>query len=164
VDTMRPLRGERTGIVILSDGDDNRSFLSFASIVETVYETGAIIYPLYIPSGLIPSSSAPDATRTLDPTRTRYLELTSRADEEGRKLAEISGGTYYPITRIDQLQRAYDDVAAQLRTAYTITYESAPGVRREARVRVRVAREGATVRLSPAVNVEASAAGGTAAP
>lgn len=164
VDTMRPLRGERTGVVILSDGDDNRSFLSFASILETVYETGAIIYPLYIPSGLIPAASAPDATRTLDPTRTRYLELTSRADEEGRRLAEVSGGTYYPITRLEQLQRAYDDVAAQLRTAYTITYESAPAVRREARVRVRVAREGATVRLSPAVSVEASAAGAPAAP
>jgi Ca-activated chloride channel family protein len=164
VDTMRPLRGERTGIVILSDGDDNRSFLSFASILETIYETGVVIYPLYIPSGLIPASSAPDATTTLDPTRTRYLELTSRADEEGRRLAEVSGGTYYPITRLEQLQRAYDDVAAQLRTAYTITYESAPAVRREARVRVRVAREGATVRLSPAVSVEASAAGGATAP
>jgi Ca-activated chloride channel family protein len=164
VDTMRPLRGERTGVVVLSDGDDNRSFLSFASIIETVYETGAIIYPLYIPSGLIPASSAPDATTTLDPTRTRYLELTSRADEEGRKLAEVSGGTYYPITRLEQLQRAYDDVAAQLRTAYTITYESAPEAKRESRVRVRVAREGATVRLSPAVSVTASAAGGATAP
>lgn len=164
VDTMRPLRGERTGVVILSDGDDNRSFLSFASILETVYETGVIIYPLYVPSGLIPASSAPDATTTLDPTRTRYLELTSRADEEGRRLAEVSGGTYYPITRLEQLQRAYDDVAAQLRTAYTITYESAPAVKRETRVRVRVAREGATVRLSPAVSVEASAAGAGVAP
>ncbi|HVF42882.1 MAG TPA: VWA domain-containing protein [Pyrinomonadaceae bacterium] len=164
VDTMRPLRGERTGVVILSDGDDNRSFLSFASILETIYETGVIIYPLYVPSGLIPAASAPDATRTLDPTRSRYLELTSRADEEGRRLAEVSGGTYYPINRLEQLQRAYDDVAAQLRTAYTITYESAPAARREARVRVRVAREGATVRQSPAVSVEASAAGAPAAP
>jgi Ca-activated chloride channel family protein len=164
VDTMRPLRAERTGVVILSDGDDNRSFLSFASILETVYETGAIIYPLYIPSGLIPASSAPDAATTLDPTRTRYLELTSRADEEGRRLAEVSGGTYYPITRLEQLQRAYDDVAAQLRTAYTITYESTPEAKREARVRVRVAREGATVRLSPAVSVSTSSAGAGVAP
>jgi Ca-activated chloride channel homolog len=164
VDLMRPLRGERTGVVILSDGDDNRSFLSFASILETVYETGAIIYPLYVPSGLIPASSAPEAAAALDPTRSRFLELTSRADEEGRRLAEVSGGTYYPITRLEQLQRAYDDVAAQLRTAYTITYESAPDSRREARVRVRVARDGATVRLSPAVAVAAADAGATAAP
>jgi Ca-activated chloride channel family protein len=164
VSILRPLRGERTGIVVLSDGDDNRSFLTFPSIVDAVYETGAIIYPLYVPSGLIPESSAPAATATLDPTRARFLELTSRADEEGRRLAEVSGGTYYAITRLEQLQRAYDDVAAQLRTAYTITYESGGNVRPEARVRVRVARDGASVRLSPAVDVSAATTTTTPAP
>jgi hypothetical protein len=147
--------------VVLSDGDDNRSFLSFPVIVEAVYETGAIIYPLYVPSGLIPSSSAPAASATLDPTRTRFLELTSRAEEEGARLAEASGGKYYPITRLEQLQRAYDDVAAQLRTAYTITYETGADARSDARsdsrVRVKVSREGANVRLSPAVAVSAAA-------
>ena len=59
VHVLRPLRGERTGVVVLSDGDDNRSFLSFPSIMEAVYETGAIVYPLYVPSGLIPASGAP---------------------------------------------------------------------------------------------------------
>ncbi|MET0646962.1 MAG: VWA domain-containing protein [Pyrinomonadaceae bacterium] len=157
VHVLRPLRGERTGVVVLSDGDDNRSFLSFPVVEEAVYETGAIIYPLYVPSGLIPSSSAPAATSTLDPTRTRFLELTSRAEEEGARLAEISGGRYYPITRLEQLQRAYDDVAAQLRTAYTITYETDPAARPDSRVRVKVSREGASVRLSPAVAVAAAA-------
>jgi hypothetical protein len=70
----------------------------------------------------------------------------------------VSGGVYYPVTRIDQLQRAYDDVVEQLRAAYTITYETAANVRPEARVRVRVAREGASVRLSPAVGVSATVA------
>lgn len=157
VDTLRPLRGERTGIVILSDGDDNRSFLTFPSVLETIVETGAIIYPLYVPSGLIPSSSAPAPVATLDPMRTRFLTLTSRAGEEGRRLAEVSGGTYYPITRLEQLQEAYDDVAAQLRTAYTVTYESAAESRRDVRVRVRVSRDGTSVRLSPAVSVAATA-------
>src|SRR5215204_690668 len=157
VHVLRPLRGERTGVVVLSDGDDNRSFLSFPVIVEAVYETGAIIYPLYVPSGLIPSSSAPTASATLDPTRTRFLELTSRAEEEGARLAEVSGGKYYPITRLEQLQRAYDDVAAQLRTAYTVTYETGADARPDSRVRVKVSREGASVRLSPAVAVAAAA-------
>lgn len=156
VHVLRPLRGERTGVVVLSDGDDNRSFLSFPVIMDAVYETGAIVYPLYVPSGLIPASGAPAATSTLDPTRTRYLELTSRADEEGRRLAEVSGGQYYPITRLEQLQRAYDDVAAQLRTAYTITYETDAATRPDSRVRVRVSRDGASVRLSPAVGVAAA--------
>ena len=157
VSILRPLRGERTGVVVLSDGDDNRSFLTFPSVVDAIYETGAIVYPLYVPSGLIPASGAPAAATTLDPTRARFLELTSRADEEGRRLAEVSGGQYFPITRLEQLQRAYDDVAAQLRTAYTITYETDAAARPDSRVRVKVSRDGASVKLSPAVGVSAAA-------
>jgi Ca-activated chloride channel family protein len=152
VQTLRPLRGARTAIVVLSDGDDNRSFVPFNNVLEATVESGALIYPLYIPSGLIPAAGATGATDTADPVRTRFLTLTSRADAEGRKLAEVSGGVYYPITRLDELQRAYDDVAAQLRTSYTVSYASAatdPAAQQ--RVRVRVNREGATVRLSPAV-------------
>ena len=154
VNTLKPLRGERTAIVILSDGDDNRSFVPFGALLESITESGALIYPLYVPSGLIPANgSTPDPAATLDPTRARYLTLTSRADEEGRKLAQISGGVYYPITRLDELQRAYDDVVAQLRTAYTITYDSAAtGTTATRRVRVRLAgRQDAAIRLSPAV-------------
>jgi hypothetical protein len=139
-------------VVILSDGDDNKSFVPFPAILEAVIESGALIYPLYIPSGLIPESSVPKPEVTIDPLRTRYLTLTTRADEEGRKLATVSGGVYYPIRRLEELQRAYDDVVVQLRTAYTITYasNSTPSSRR---VRVRANREGASVRLSPVVNV-----------
>ncbi|MFL6230552.1 MAG: hypothetical protein ACJ741_17410, partial [Pyrinomonadaceae bacterium] len=156
VNTLRPLRGERTAIVVLSDGDDNRSFIPFNNVLEATVESGALIYPLYIPSGLIPASGATEAAQTADPVRNRFLSLTSRADAEGRKLAEVSGGVYYPLTRIDELQRAYDDVVAQLRTSYTVSYQSAaPDAASAQRVRVRVNREGATVRLSPAVNVAA---------
>ena len=150
VHTLKPLRDERTAIVVISDGDDNRSFIPFPYILETIIETGAVIYPLYIPSGLIPASSAPAATTTLDPTRARFLTLTSRADEEGRKLASVSGGVYYPVRRFEELQKAYDDVVAQLRTSYTVSYATTNAATR-GRVRVRVAREGAVVRLSPAV-------------
>ncbi|HEV2862623.1 MAG TPA: VWA domain-containing protein [Pyrinomonadaceae bacterium] len=158
VHTLRPLRGQRTGLVILSDGDDNRSFLAFPSVLEAVVESGAVVFPLYVPSGLIPASlaSAPTAATTLDPVRSRYLTLTSRADEEGKRLAATSGGTYYPITRLEQLQKAYDDVVAQLRTSYTVTYETPQGSRRDSRVRVRVSRPDVSVTLSPAVNVAAS--------
>src|SRR5229473_253516 len=92
VDTLKPLRGERTAIVILSDGDDNRSFVPFPAILEATIESGALIYPLYLPSGLIPESSVPRPVITADPMRTRYLTITTRAAEEGEKLAILSGG------------------------------------------------------------------------
>ncbi|HEX7295240.1 MAG TPA: VWA domain-containing protein, partial [Pyrinomonadaceae bacterium] len=150
---LKRLRGERTAIVVMSDGDDNKSFLPFPAILEALLESGALVYPLYVPSGLIPESSVPKPEITIDPLRTRYLTLTTRADEEGRKLAAASGGIYYPIRRLEDLQKAYDDVVAQLRSAYTITYASNSVSSSAPRVRVRTNRDGASVRLSPVVEL-----------
>jgi len=150
---IKRLRGERTAVVIMSDGDDNKSFLPFPAILDALAESGALIYPLYVPSGLIPEGSVPKPEITIDPLRTRYLTLTTRAEEEGRKLAAASGGVYYPIRRIEDLQKAYDDVVLQLRTAYTITYTSNSVSSSSPRIRLRTNREGASVRLSPVVGV-----------
>ncbi|HEX5873443.1 MAG TPA: VWA domain-containing protein [Pyrinomonadaceae bacterium] len=147
---LRRVRGERTAIVVMSDGDDNKSFLPFPAILQALGESGVLVYPLYVPSGLVPEASVPKPEVTIDPTRTRYLTLTTRAEEEGRKLAEASGGVYYPIRRLADLQKAYDDVVAQLRSAYTITYAS-NSVSTSPRVRVRTNRDGASIRLSPVV-------------
>jgi Ca-activated chloride channel family protein len=151
VEQLKPLRGERTAVVILSDGDDNKSFVPFDAILDAVIESGALIYPLYVPSELVRESSVPTPEKTIDPLRTRYLTLTTRAEEEGRKLASASGGVYYPITQLDELQRAYDDIVAQLRLSYRITYASNNATARDRRIRVRVNRDGASVRVSPAV-------------
>ena len=150
--TLRPLRGERTAVVILSDGDDNKSFIPLPALLDATDESGALIYPLYVPSGLIPENSVVRADTTADPLRSRYLTLTTRAEEEGRKLAAASGGMFYPIHRLEDLQRAYDDVVKELRTAYTITYasNSEPTHRM---VKVRTNRAGSSVRLSPVVGV-----------
>jgi VWFA-related protein len=149
--TLKPMRGERTAVVILSDGDDNKSFVPFPAILEATIESGALIYPLYVPSGLIPESSVPRPSITVDPMRTRYLTITTRAAEEGQKLATVSGGVFYPIKRLEDLQKAYDDVVAQMRTAYTITYAAGADGKSHRRIRVRANRDGASVRLSPVV-------------
>ena len=150
---IKRVRGARTAVVIMSDGDDNKSFLPFPSILEALAESGALIYPLYVPSGLIPEGSVPKPEITIDPLRTRYLTLTTRAEDEGRKLAAASGGVYYPIRRIDDLQKAYNDVVLQLRSAYTITYTSNSVSSSAPRIRLRTNRDGASVRLSPVVGI-----------
>lgn len=124
-DVLRPFRGERTAIVVLSDGDDNRSFLPFESLMGSIEESGALIYPLYVPTSLI-AAAASDPATAVDPLRSRYLsnDLTSKADSEGKRLAEISGGVYYPITQLSQIQTAYDDIVTQLRTSYDVTFRS----------------------------------------
>src|SRR5439155_25850083 len=144
VATLKPLRGERTAVVISSDGDDNKSFVPFPAILEATIESGALIYPLYVPSGLIPEASVPKPSITVDPMRTKYLTITTRAAEEGEKLAQVSGGVFYQIRRMDDLQKAYDDIVAQMRTAYTITYNSNANGSCHRRVRDRTNRESAS--------------------
>lgn len=144
-DTLRPLRGERTAIVVLTDGDDNRSFLAFDSLAGAIEESGALIYPLYVPTGLLAASESSAAAEDIDPLRNRHLTLTSKAAGEGPRLAKMSGGVYYPIARLSEIQEAYDDIALQLRTAYEITFRSAenlePG-RPSPRLRIRTKRTG----------------------
>ena len=149
-ETLRPIRGERTAIVILTDGDDNRSFLPFDPLVSAIGESGALIYPLYIPSALVAAAeSAPD--RRADPLRARYFGLSKRAEGEGERLAKASGGVYYPISQVAEIDRAYEDIASQLRAAYDITYRSElsePDPNRPSpRLRIRVTRPNAQVRI-----------------
>jgi VWFA-related protein len=157
-DTLRPIKGERTAIVVLTDGDDNRSFLSFDSLLGSLQESGALVYPLYVPSNLIASSASTDPNASADPLRTRYMGLTTKAEGEGARLAEVSGGRYYPITQLSQIQAAYDDIVRQLRTAYTITYRSntadVPGTGVSPRIKVRVKRENVFVKLGTISVVE----------
>ncbi len=150
-ETLRPLKGERTAIVALTDGDDNRSFLPFDSLLGSIQESGSLIYPLYVPSGLIAATANNQTQNSVDPLRARYDGLTTKATGEGEQLAKISGGVYYPIRQLSELQKAYDDIAVQLRTAYFITFRSttaeASGNRASPRLRVKVKRKDSFVKL-----------------
>ena len=122
-ETLRPLRGERTAIVVLTDGDDNRSFLPFDSLAGSIEESGSLIYPLYVPSGLI-ALAAQNSNVDIDPMRKKYMSLTAKSEGEGEKLAKLSGGVYYPISDISQIQEAYEDIVQQMRSAYMVTFRS----------------------------------------
>jgi len=154
-ESLRPLKGDRTAIVVLTDGDDNRSFLAFDSLIGAIEESGALIYPLYVPSSLIAASAA-NGFRDIDPLRNRHLTLTSKANGEGERLAKVSGGVYYPISQLSQINTAYQDIVVQLRTAYDITYRSElsdiSGSRSASpRLRIKVKRPNAFVQLGPVV-------------
>ncbi len=159
-ESLRPLKGERTAIVVLTDGDDNRSFLAFDSLIGAVEESGALIYPLYVPTGLVAASAA-NGLGDIDPLRNRHLTLTSKADDEGRHLAKVSGGVYYPISQLSQIQTAYEDIVVQLRTAYDITFSSDAAElpenntrRASPLLRIRSKRENTFVQIGPVVSVK----------
>lgn len=152
-ETLRPLKGDRTAIVILTDGDDNRSFLPFDSLAGSIQESGALIYPLYVPTSLAALGAEQDWNSAVDPLRARYLNtsLTSKAEAEGARLAQISGGVYYPISELAQIQKAYEDIVQQLRTAYTVTFRSSileGGGRLSPRLKIRSKRPNTFVQIS----------------
>lgn len=151
-ETLRPLAGERTAIVVLTDGDDNRSFLAFDTLLGPIEESGAIVYPLYVPSGVMASADLTESG--LDPLRERYLNsiLTDRAKNEGPRLASISGGVFYNITQLSDIQKAYDDIVAQLRGAYEVIYRSSSAVETPMnRIRIRSLRPNTYVQV---LNIE----------
>jgi VWFA-related protein len=154
-DTLRPLKGERTAVVILTDGDDNRSFLPFDALIGSIQESGALIYPLYVPSGLI-AAAAEKPGADIDPMRKKYMSLTAKSVGEGERLAKISGGVYYPISQIGQIQRAYEDIVIQMRSAYNVTFTSDPNLPTgvSPRLKIKTKRENAFATIS---SVEPSA-------
>ncbi|MBS1796770.1 MAG: VWA domain-containing protein [Acidobacteria bacterium] len=157
-ETLKPLRGERSAVVVLTDGDDNHSFLPFDALLGSIQESGALIYPLYVPSALIAASNA-DLNANIDPLRAKYMGLTTKAEGEGERLAQVSGGVYYPITQLSQIQKAYDDIVLQLRTAYSVTFksnlvETSDRTTASPRLKIRIRRDNTFVRLGSVVEVK----------
>lgn len=75
---------------------------------------GVTIYPLALPTG--------DPAKLADPTPKQFA-MYSAARARLRLLAERSGGTLNAINRLEEMSRLYAEVAADLRTLYTIEYQ-----------------------------------------
>jgi len=133
----------RKAIVVLTDGLDtgmrnaDRSLASKAEtdeaavasidpkasrelnqVLATADKLGVTIYPLALPSGdpkRLPLQS-PVITAIYAAARTRLQSLADR-----------SGGRLNEIQRLDQMARLYAEVAADLRSLYSVAYRGAPG-------------------------------------
>jgi hypothetical protein len=76
---------------------------------------GVTIYPLALPTG--------DPERLADPTP-RQIALFKAARDRLKIIADRSGGTLNTIRRLEEMGLLYARVAADLRTLYTIEYQS----------------------------------------
>ena len=76
---------------------------------------GVTIYPLALPTG--------DPAKLADPTP-RQIALFQAARVRLEVLAKRTGGTLNTINRLEEMSRLYAEVAADLRTLYTIEYQS----------------------------------------
>ena len=138
---LNKLAGEgkrRKAIIVLSDGvdtvvrDQDRELLSklpddsvagaikpenseiLKRVLNKADALGATIYPLALPTG--------DPSKLADPTP-RQVEMFKAARDRLHLVAVRSGGTLHRINRLEELATLYAQVAAELRTLYTIEYQ-----------------------------------------
>ena len=128
----------RKAIIVLTDGvdtavrDNDRDFLEKlkeaevatalkpeqSDILNRVLNSsdaqGVTIYPLALPTG--------DPARLADPTP-RQIAMFKASRKRLQLVAERTGGTMNKIERLDQMATLYAQVAADLRTLYTIEYQ-----------------------------------------
>lgn len=137
LDRLQKERSRRKAIIVLTDGVDSpardRDRASLEDLPDEAVATalkpgdnrelqrilsrsdalGVTIYPLALPTG--------DPARLADPTP-RQVAMFSVARQRLEMMALRSGGTMNTINRLEEMGRVYAEVAADLRTLYTLEY------------------------------------------
>jgi VWFA-related protein len=151
IETLRKVKGQRNAVITITDGEDNAlqsqlalravgasiaqgSFLTFEDLLDGATENDALIYPIH----LNPAPSQPIITsnETAAPARQATVQiqtntaqrklstaaLTEVARKQLQSLADATGGRFYHANRIEDLRGVFEQVAAELRTVYSLAY------------------------------------------
>jgi VWFA-related protein len=115
---FRGIKGQRA-LVLLSDGDDNASYIAYKDAVEYARRSGVAIYSIGYNLGM-------------------EIGLKSKLTE----IAETTGGKAFFTSRAEELPHIYAQIERELRSRYLIAYNSnqtngTPGAFREVEVKVK---------------------------
>jgi Ca-activated chloride channel family protein len=113
------------------------------SVLAAADKQGVTIYPLALPSG---------DPRRLPLTDPIINGIYGAARTRLQTIADRTGGSLNEIQRLDQMARIYVEVAANLRTLYTVAYQAVGDRPRDGRwrtIRVEVADPDLTARTRP---------------
>lgn len=124
----------RQAIVVVSDGADTSSLVSYDEVLDLARRSETVIYAI----GL----------KSTDPVTDRSYH---EADFVLRQLAQATGGRAFFPARIEDLAGVYAQIADELASQYVIGYISKNPTRDGAwrRIEVQVDRDGARVRTRP---------------
>jgi Ca-activated chloride channel homolog len=116
---------------------------SLKQVLNEAARQGVTIYPLALPSGDPKRLPLPDPVIT---------GIYSAARARLQALADRTGGRLNAINRLDDLARVYAEVAADLRSLYTVAYQPPTGSGRSGKwheIRVELTRPELIVRTRP---------------
>jgi len=97
----------RQAIVVLSDGEDTSSLVTFEQVMELTKDTDVVIYTI--------SLRRPSARRG---------RAFSEAEHVLKKLAEETGGQWFFPGEIQELASVYERIATELKSQYNLGYIS----------------------------------------
>lgn len=145
VEVLRKVKSQRNAVIAITDGEDNTlqgqlmqrlrprgmrgpvtgSFLTFEELLDGATESDALIYTLHLnptPAQVLSQPNVSPRATAQPPQHQIQPELTEIATKQLHSLADASGGRFYHANRIDDLKGVFDQVAAELRTVYSMAF------------------------------------------
>jgi VWFA-related protein len=125
------------------------------AVLSAADRQGVTIYPLALPSGdpkRLPSIAKAAGIASPAPPDPIIIGPYTAARTRLQHLADRSGGRLNEIQRLDQMARLYAEVAADLRSLYTVAYQPANGRKRDGKwhqIRVEVGQPSLIARSKP---------------
>jgi VWFA-related protein len=145
-DTLRGTHGQRNAIVVMTDGVDSSldrfdplpTRVSFDQLARGLEESDAMVFPIYL------DTEFDEVFRGGRSSSESYAIARLQLE----RLAELTGGQAFRAERADDLSGVYKQVAAAIRTIYSVGYYPIRNDRDGSyhRVRVAVNRPDAAVR------------------
>ena len=132
---------------------DPNASVALNRVLTAADRQGVTIYPLALPSGdpkRLPSIAT--AARTESPLDPIIMGIYTAARVRLQNLADRTGGQLNEIHRLDQMARLYVEVAAHLRSLYTVAYQPLNGRPKDGKwheIRVEVTQPTLTARTRP---------------
>lgn len=119
--------------VAFSDFEDNASRNSFERVIEVAHEGGVLIFPMILPAEFVTSPKKGE----------------KRGRQRAQKMADETGSEVLFLESPDQLVQIFDRLAADLQSAYRITYDPSPAgsqkKKKRGKIRLETTREHVTL-------------------
>jgi VWFA-related protein len=121
VDTLRGTQGQRNAIVVMTDGVDSSmdrynpmdSRVSFAQLSNRLEESDVTVFPIYL------DTEYEEVFERGNSTSEAYAIARDQLD----RLADVTGGQRFKAEKASDLAGVYKQVAAAIRTVYSIGYQ-----------------------------------------
>lgn len=114
----------RKAIILLTDGDDSSSKVTYDQALTSIIRSGAVVYVVSKAREFINAVKPRNALGRVfsDPRLKEYLARLERAEQIMTDLSKRTGGQIFSPLKSEEMKDVYAQVARELKNQYIITY------------------------------------------